>query len=162
MNLTEHFRMAEFLPDAHAGDVPPDVEGSLTVLCVRLLEPARVALGFPFRITSGWRPSAYNARIGGAKNSDHVFGRAADVQGMDGPDMDPERTIAIFDWLRENGGLHLGQLILEDHRISSGNPGKLWVHVASASKRHPGHSDPARILVSPAAGVYEKWVAADV
>ena len=29
--------------------------------------------------TSGWRPRAYNAKIGGAKNSKHITGQAVDV-----------------------------------------------------------------------------------
>ena len=152
MNLTPHFRLEEMVP---AGTlVPMDVLSNLKRLCETCLEPARVALGYPLRVTSGWRPPAKNAEVGGAKASDHLTGRAADVQGMLDGDMDPERVFELFDWLRDNAPV--GQLILEDHRISRG-PGKLWVHVAIPSPKHPGSGDPNRLLVSTEKGVYRRW-----
>ena len=39
----------------------------------------------PIRITSGYRTKAHNAKIGGSKNSQHTFGRAADIV-VDGVD----------------------------------------------------------------------------
>ena len=42
------------------------------------LEKVRALLGGPIRITSGYRSPALNAAIGGAKNSAHMSGFAAD------------------------------------------------------------------------------------
>ena len=43
------------------------------------LEKIRAHFGKPVRITSGYRSPAYNAKVGGVKNSYHVKGMAADI-----------------------------------------------------------------------------------
>lgn len=47
---------------------------------LRKLDELRHICGFPFIITSGFRTKEHNDRIGGAPNSQHLFGRAADIQ----------------------------------------------------------------------------------
>lgn len=158
--LSPHFYLDEFLPAGYFGPVPVEVRENLERVCVTLLEPARVALACPFRITSGWRPPAKNAATpGAARLSDHMFGRAADVSPHgDAARSWQEATIALFDWLRENAVGKYGQLILEDHRIALGNPGKLWVHASVTSPKHPGtEADPSRLLVSTVPKQYERW-----
>lgn len=46
---------------------------------VELLEDIRTHFGAPCIINSGWRSHAYNLHMGGAKNSRHLFGMAADI-----------------------------------------------------------------------------------
>ncbi len=90
MNLTPHFELSEFLRSQAAArsgetlDPPPFVVDNLRRLCVDVLEPLRTSLGQAVVITSGWRPKWLNTMIGGAQNSAHLTGRAADihVQGM--------------------------------------------------------------------------------
>ena len=50
------------------------------------LQQAREQLGRPFRVTSWYRPEPFNSRVGGARRSQHLGGRAADlvVSGMNG------------------------------------------------------------------------------
>jgi len=50
------------------------------------LQQAREQLGRSFRVTSWYRPEPYNSRVGGARRSQHLGGRAADlvVSGMNG------------------------------------------------------------------------------
>jgi len=50
------------------------------------LQRAREQLGRPFRVTSWYRPEPFNSRVGGARRSQHLNGRAADlvVSGMNG------------------------------------------------------------------------------
>lgn len=43
------------------------------------LQKARDHFGNPLIITSGYRTTAHNAKVGGVSNSQHVFGNAADV-----------------------------------------------------------------------------------
>lgn len=52
----------------------------------RALQPVRDRLNRPFQITSWYRPPAINAAIGGAVYSQHLYGKAADiqVQGLSG------------------------------------------------------------------------------
>ena len=58
-------------------------DGSDTVLIdtalVALLQRIRNWAGKPVRITSGYRTPSHNAKIGGAANSYHIKGRAADI-----------------------------------------------------------------------------------
>ena len=77
--ITEHFSLHEF--DCHSGDAYPLgwVDSRLAVLCENL-EVIREAIGEPLLINSGYRTPEYNRRIGGARNSQHVQGRAADFR----------------------------------------------------------------------------------
>ena len=43
------------------------------------LQKARDHFGKPMIITSGYRTTAHNIKVGGVSNSNHVFGNAADV-----------------------------------------------------------------------------------
>lgn len=69
--LTPHFNIREF--DCHDGrHVPAVAVPALTRLCHDLLEPMRAHFG-PAHVLSGYRPVDYNARIGGAKYSQHIY-----------------------------------------------------------------------------------------
>ena len=89
MNLSKHFTLAEFLRSETAvrNDIdmrPPDeVVRSLERLANEVLEPIREAAGCLILVTSGYRPRSLNVLIGGALNSDHIFGRAADIIAPD-------------------------------------------------------------------------------
>lgn len=48
-------------------------------LLIRRLELLRAALGRPIPIVSGYRCPVHNARVGGAKDSQHVYAAAADI-----------------------------------------------------------------------------------
>lgn len=52
------------------------VDETLTVV----LQCIREHFGKPVTITSGYRTPAHNAKVGGAKSSQHLLGRAADIQ----------------------------------------------------------------------------------
>ena len=159
MKLSENFDLAEFLPDGvPLREIPPDIIGNLLELCVRLLQPARTALGVPLRVTSGWRLEDNNLAVGGASTSDHLTGRAADLQARASVDRSWEDlTFELFDWLRTNQAGEFGQLILEDRREFLEDPGKLCVHIALPTIKHPGKDDPSAILVSSEPRLYRSW-----
>lgn len=72
---SENFRYSEF--DCHDGTkVPRASYRALDHLCNTYLEPLRARFG-PVTINSGYRPRGYNARIGGASQSLHIY----DFQG---------------------------------------------------------------------------------
>jgi hypothetical protein len=50
------------------------------IALARQLQRARNQIGRPFRITSWYRPPAVNRAVGGASRSQHLYGRAADIE----------------------------------------------------------------------------------
>jgi zinc D-Ala-D-Ala carboxypeptidase len=72
-DLSPHFSRSEF--DCHDGQIAhPDPK------LIACLERLRTACGNrPLRIIDGYRDPAYNKRIGGAPNSQHMYNRAADI-----------------------------------------------------------------------------------
>jgi hypothetical protein len=68
---SEHFAYAEF--DCRNGqDLPEQSEPAIKLWCERIGEPLRKRFG-PVHINSGYRPSAYNASVGGEPNSVHIY-----------------------------------------------------------------------------------------
>ena len=86
MNLSPHFTLAEMTRTSSGikNEPGPTHIENLRALCEELLEPLRAALGAPVRVTSGYRDALVNARIGGAKNSRHMLGLAADIKSPAG------------------------------------------------------------------------------
>lgn len=80
-----------------------------------VLNPAREALGQPIYITSGYRCPRLNALVGGASNSQHVTGEAADLDTRS-----LEGNKRLFTILAQFG--NFDQLIWEK--------GGEWVHVS--------------------------------
>ena len=62
-------------------------DGSDTIMIdqtlVVLLQAIREHFNKPITITSGYRTAAHNAAVGGAKSSQHLLGKAADIQVAD-------------------------------------------------------------------------------
>lgn len=52
---------------------------NLRNLVVLVLDPLRSLLGKPIKVSSGYRSPAVNAAVGGASNSQHISGNAADL-----------------------------------------------------------------------------------
>jgi uncharacterized protein YcbK (DUF882 family) len=69
--LTPHFKLSEFACK-DGTQVPSASVPALTRLCEEVLEPLRERFG-PCTVMSGYRPTAYNRRIGGAKFSQHIY-----------------------------------------------------------------------------------------
>lgn len=74
--ITPHFRLSEFANNADGGAVilNPDV-----ILFIQMLEEFRIWYNRPMTITSGYRTKPFNKEVGGASNSYHLKGLAADV-----------------------------------------------------------------------------------
>ena len=82
MKLTEHFSLEELTRTSrNAVNVPGIKEKeALKLLAEKVLQPAREILGRPIRITSGYRSVVTNRLVGGSKTSQHLKGKAADIQ----------------------------------------------------------------------------------
>ncbi len=118
MKLSEHFTIDELTLSETAArkgidNTPsPEVLANLKRLA-STLEDIRALLGRPITISSGYRSPAVNAEVGGAANSAHVLGLAADINC---PGMTPAALAAII----KSSSIRFDQLILEFDR---------WVHV---------------------------------
>lgn len=88
MKLTNNFSLAELIEAGSARRLgldaqfnpSPEIKENLRLLAVNVLQPLRDHFGQAITITSGYRSPKVNKAVGGAKNSDHLYGYAADVQ----------------------------------------------------------------------------------
>lgn len=117
MQLSEHFTTEELTASQIAtrrrlDNQPPPFElGNLRRIAA-LLEEIRALVGKPVTVSSGYRSAALNAAVGGARNSMHVLGLAADINV---PGMAPR---ALAELIRDSG-IEFDQLIYEG----------TWVHI---------------------------------
>lgn len=115
--ISPHFSLDEFCVSRaavrHGLDNTPSPEAvaRLQSLCEHLLEPLRVILDMPVKITSGYRCSAVNIAVGGAPGSQHTRGEAADIHvpGLSLDDLyEIIRARCDYDQcIRESGWVHV-------------------------------------------------------
>jgi zinc D-Ala-D-Ala carboxypeptidase len=77
MLLAPHFSAAEL--GADTPDIPNVQQLNLYTVAA-WLEQARTVLGVPLLVTSGYRTPQHNREVGGASDSDHLNGLAADFE----------------------------------------------------------------------------------
>ena len=90
-DLTKNFSWLEFASGDGAW-TPPDVAEVIERELAPALQRIRDEVG-PLRITSGYRSPAHNAAVGGAQKSQHLTGRAADLQIVGEHDTDALATV---------------------------------------------------------------------
>jgi uncharacterized protein YcbK (DUF882 family) len=107
MKLTEHFHLSEFQSRDLAA-FPEEVKTNLQELAENL-EVLRAHIGQPIIITSGYRSPAHNEREGGASNSMHLTGKAADIKvaGMSARVLHSQIEMLIKYGKMKEGGLGL-------------------------------------------------------
>jgi len=105
MKLTNNFELSEFT-SKDGSTTPLDVIENLKELASNL-QVIRDTIKAPIRINSGYRSPSHNKRIGGATNSFHVKGMAADIV-IDG--YTPEEVFATLDILMKQGKIKKGGL----------------------------------------------------
>ena len=75
----KHFKLSEFdSPDA------PGSGNKMQPKFLQMLDNARSLAGVSFKINSGYRTEAHNAKVKGVKGSSHCQGWAADIHCTDG------------------------------------------------------------------------------
>ena len=85
--------------------IPPNEDIVRNILALaRELQRARNQIGRPFLINSWYRPPAVNQAVGGVSNSQHLYGRAADIQV---PGYSGRRVAnAVMSWWRGGIGIY--------------------------------------------------------
>lgn len=124
--FTKNFSYDELIASATAKrlglDNTPNEEEKekLRKLAEDVLQPIRDAWRSPIVINSGYRAEAVNKAVGGAKNSQHRLGEAADIS-IGGK----ERNKKLFNFINkliQKGTIKVGQLI-DEYNYS-------WIHVS--------------------------------
>jgi len=127
MNLTENFTLEEMSHSNMAvrkqiKNVPDEkAAANLKQLAETILEPIRKELGVPIRILSGYRCPTVNKLVGGAVNSQHMLGQAADTAAVG---MDTETFYKAVKKLVKEKKIVCGQVIQEFNA---------WVHISTPS-----------------------------
>jgi hypothetical protein len=113
---------------------PAAAQAELRALVARVLDPLRASLGRPVSVTSGYRSVALNQAIGGAQESQHMVGQAADLKVTGVAAVDLARRVrelrlpidqAIWYDLARGGQLHLS------HRSDGRNRGE-YLHAPAS------------------------------
>lgn len=131
ISLSRHFSLDELTLSQtaernHIDNHPPQAVITNLYRTAEGLELVREALGNnPLSISSGYRSPDLNRRIGGAANSQHVEGKAADFTC---PAFGTPRQIATA---LKKTGIKFDQLILEYDR---------WVHISFVAKNPRGQT----------------------
>lgn len=135
IQLSQHFKLSEFTHSDTANrrgiDNTPslDVVSNLQYLCIHGLEPLREYANQirtegsgerGISISSGYRCKALNAAVGGAAQSNHLYGCAADIKLPDNA-----TGMRWFEWMRTN--LQYDELIVERVAATSAT---FWIHLA--------------------------------
>ena len=129
IQLSENFFLDEFERSQTAARFGIDnsvrpggpVFSNLKRLCQNYLQPLRDHIGKPITISSGYRSSELNKKIGGAKKSQHLHGLAADIHVDGMSNLELAQSIS-------NLFVHphdFDQLVLEFDQ---------WVHISAPAK----------------------------
>jgi len=127
MNLSKNLTLAEVTKSTTAKrlgiDNTPDewTTENLRQVALNIFQPLREAFGCPIYVSSGYRSAELNTAIGGSTRSQHVEGRALD---LDADVYGGCTNSQIFNWIKEN--VEFDQLIWEFG--DDDNPD--WVHVS--------------------------------
>ncbi|MBP5360655.1 MAG: DUF882 domain-containing protein [Bacteroidaceae bacterium] len=124
--LSEHFLLGEFTKSgSHPNiyNVPThEAIANMKHLC-QWLEVLRERSGGPIVINSGYRSPQLNRAVGGASNSNHLTGCAADIR-VTGFEQVIRYAAILLDYADETGQ-EFDELLVERNRF-----GAIWLHFA--------------------------------
>ena len=112
-DLSEHFSSAEFACRCGCGRAGADAS------LVDGLQALRHVVERPVRVSSGFRCAEHNRSVGGAKSSQHLAGRAADVV------VDGVPPLAVG-WIARTLGRFQGIQVYDGWTHLDVRPGERW------------------------------------
>ena len=105
MKLTKNFSKKEF-DSKDVSEMPQDVFVNIQKLANQL-QVLRDYLGKQISINSAYRSPSHNKSVGGAKNSQHLYGKASDITVKE---MTPKQVYDAIEILISNGDMLQGGL----------------------------------------------------
>ena len=131
MKLSKNFSLNELIHSStanyHKVDNIPDrweLE-NLKKLCHDILQPIRNKWGDSIFVTSGYRNPILNRLVGGASNSQHMLGEAADL--TTGSKSSNKKLFNMILQMIKDGEITVGQLISEKDYS--------WIHISLPYKK---------------------------
>ena len=123
MIIGKYFSLSELtISSTGLDNIPMKPElNNLVLLVNNILDPLRELYGKQIHVNSGYRSPIVNRKIGGAINSQHIFGQAADITGDS-----PEENEKLFNLIVNN--FKLDQIINEENFT--------WVHVSYSKEKN--------------------------
>ena len=126
--LSAHFTLSELTKSSTAirkgiENIPTEEAlENLTKLAQNVLEKIRTEYGKPIIVSSGYRCPKLNTKIGGAKNSDHMYGAAADIRTVSDSIADNKTLFLLIVEMAKEGKIKCRQ-ILDEYNYN-------WIHVS--------------------------------
>ncbi|WGV19447.1 MULTISPECIES: D-Ala-D-Ala carboxypeptidase family metallohydrolase [unclassified Pseudomonas] len=141
MLISPHFTLDEMIVSQFAArdgldnTPPPEARANLQLLCCAL-EQVRALFDAPIIVSSGYRSEQVNRVIGGASNSQHIQGLAADFTVIE---VSPRETVRRI----SESAVPFDQLILEFDRwvhlsVTRGTPRRQVLSIRKGSGYLPG------------------------
>jgi len=118
--LTKNFTFAEF-ESKDGAPMPKEVKDNIKLLA-KELEKIRAAFNLPLKINSGYRSPKHNKSIGGASDSQHMKGTAADFTI---PGRTPKQIAIVIEGLIKDGKIKEGGLGIYNN----------WIHYDIRGKK---------------------------
>ena len=132
MKKYKYFSMSELCysfkaQQLHIDNTPNEEQKkALDYLITSVLDPLRELWGAAIQVTSGFRCNALNSKVGGATNSQHKAGQAADIVTSS-----KAGTMGNYLLARKllESDIEFDQLILED--VGKDNLLPMWLHIST-------------------------------
>jgi hypothetical protein len=116
--LSKNFKLSEFTEQNGLNYELTDIQiiTNISALVNVVLQPASDWLKMPISINSGYRTKTHNSEVGGANNSQHLYGQAADISCVN--------LQQLFIYMQDH--LKFDQLVFETDKHTRNK----WIHVS--------------------------------
>lgn len=133
--ISSNFTYEEFYANSETAkkrniDNTPSNEVKKTIfeLVTTVLQPIRDEFKQPIIVTCGYRCKALNTAVGGASNSDHLYGAAADIRTKSDAPSDNKKLFDLIVKMVNEGKIKCRQII-DEYNYN-------WVHISINHKNN--------------------------